>query len=892
MPVAEQASTWQRTLAADQLVAAPSGRAISKLLSSSLRVRLILLVAITVLPLVVASMISATQRYEQERQTAELALVDTAKQMAASFDRKTKVFAGLVRVFAKTPSAETDQTARLRKITDMAMSEYPFAEITSADPSALSDPTAPELNPGLNGVRIISPFSSNNPTGPAIGIIVPDPANPNQPAALKATLSQAYLLKFLTERQPALGYISAVMDQNDRVVARNVDGERYVGTIALAPMREAMARQPTGFLRTKTVNGIDSSIAFARAPLTGFTVAVAIPSSMFDLPRQRGMIRLLLEALIVVSVAVMSALLMANQISKSLRSTARHVSAGQEPRHGFSEIATLAKALKTASHQRDETISTIELQQKQTHAILDALPLIVVAIDADQRIVYMNAYGRSAVGSAPHVTADQRDALIHPDDLSTVHAFRQGHLDSDRPTHFLVRFNFGGGYRWYNMSGVTIPPRPDGGSIRVNILLDVQAEHEARETTLRANAELEYRVTERTQALAQTAADLRAELHRTETMQKALSLLQKREALSRLAGGIAHDVNNVLAVISNCFDLIEMTEHDPTLEQSLNRGRTAIDNAAGLVRILGASARQHPLIFTTIDTKTVLKQIAIMCRHALGQTFTLALDVNDDLAPISTDREMLQAALLNLATNAGDAMKGGGQIVLRASNVPATTLDATDADGAVAISISDAGHGMSAEEIARATEPFFTTKAERGASGLGLTMVDGFVSQSDGKLSIDSKIGRGTTITIVLPAQSESNDGGRPTGRKRPPSSNGRTQTILVVDDNTILLDATADALRSCGYTVLEAADAAAAFAIAEEHPEIELVLSDIIMPNENGISLANRLAVLRPSLPVILITGFTDAENYSIGCTVLRKPCSLAKMLEAFDAVFIRKDG
>jgi PAS domain S-box-containing protein len=378
-------------------------------------------------------------------------------------------------------------------------------------------------------------------------------------------------------------------------------------------------------------------------------------------------------------------------------------------------------------------------------------------------------------------------------------------------------------------------------------------------------------------------------------IEETLRQTQKREALGHLTSGVAHDVNNVLAVISNGYDTIEFASADPVVRDCVATGRTAVEQAAGLVRHLLAFARHNPAPTAIIDTAAALAEIANLCRHALDDATPLTLDVVGEPWAISVDRHLLQAALLNLVTNARDAMPDGGAITIAARNVPAAASSgepsAAQGVDTVAISVRDSGSGMSPDLVRQAAEPFFTTKAAAAGAGLGLAMVDGFARQSNGQLRIDSAPGRGTVVTISLPRARDVALPSPPRGKARPIERDARDRTILVVDDNAAMLRSTGLLLRTFGYHVLTASDGDTAFDLATRHAELDLVMTDIAMRGGSGIVLAERLEALRPGLPVVFMTGFVSEEDATGGRPVLRKPVSMREMLATFDAAFAARD-
>jgi len=396
------------------------------------------------------------------------------------------------------------------------------------------------------------------------------------------------------------------------------------------------------------------------------------------------------------------------------------------------------------------------------------------------------------------------------------------------------------------------------------------------EAELRAlNVDLERRVEDRTSALAHATEVLKTEMQQREAAQAALAQSQKLEALGQLVGGVAHDFNNMLAAITGSYNLIERRLGDPALRDIVAHGRRAADRAAELVRHLLAFARREDLSPTVVDLATLIADVSDLLAHAAGSQVEFDLEVAPDTWPVLVDRHRLEVALLNLVVNARDAMPAGGRIRVEAKR--ATSSDthppqSTSGECSI-ISVQDSGTGMSAEVLARAVEPFFTTKGVGKGTGLGLAMVHGFMEQSGGRMTVASHPGEGTTISLVLPrAQGEARQEPRASGKAvplAPPNT-----VLLVVDDDDQVRPVTTAYLRDLGYEVLEASTGDEALSIAQGALRLDMLLSDVVMPDMDGPNLASHLRTRYPGLPVLFMTGHADPQILR-GETVLGKPFS-----------------
>jgi len=351
-------------------------------------------------------------------------------------------------------------------------------------------------------------------------------------------------------------------------------------------------------------------------------------------------------------------------------------------------------------------------------------------------------------------------------------------------------------------------------------------------------------------------------------MESQLRQAQKMEAVGQLTGGIAHDFNNILAAIVGNLTQLEMgVRDDPFLHERWQRAMGASDRAARQVERLLAFSRRQRLAPETVDVNELLGGMIDLLEYSLGENIALHTDLAPDLAAVRVDPGQLENALMNLAINARDAIEGKGQITF------STTRYGPDA---VEIAVRDSGCGIASELLDRVFDPFFTTKAAGKGSGLGLSMVYGFVQQSGGSVAIDSAPGEGTTVRIRLPLADgheqpvpASPDDDETQAEPRP----GQGETILVVDDDRDLLEATADQLRSLGYRVLTAKDGGKALEALQQTPEIRLLYTDVVMPRPwDGQSLAREAVSRRPGLP-ILFTSAEAGELVDPAAVLLRKP-------------------
>ncbi len=377
--------------------------------------------------------------------------------------------------------------------------------------------------------------------------------------------------------------------------------------------------------------------------------------------------------------------------------------------------------------------------------------------------------------------------------------------------------------------------------------------------------------------LQSVANVLAAAVQRNRTMEQ-LAHVQRLDAIGKLTGGIAHDFNNLLTVISGNLQLLEAELAGTAAAESIDSGLRAVSRGAELTRKLLAFARRQRLEPQALEVGSLLDDLAGMLRPTLGATVELGFEVADALPPVFADPGQLESALVNLALNARDAMPRGGRLNISAQF---ERVEPDQADGDlksgdyVVFTIADTGLGMSPDVLARAFEPFFTTKSTGKGSGLGLSIVYGFVKQSGGHLTVDSRLGYGTRMRIFLPAAAVTDGRG---GLREQTSTTGGNECVLVVEDEPEVRGVAVAFLRSLGYRVLAAGTADEALAAADAHPDIALLFSDIVLgPGLNGGELGRELRRRRPGLPVLLTSGYERGSDGDAGqereFEVLRKP-------------------
>jgi len=379
-------------------------------------------------------------------------------------------------------------------------------------------------------------------------------------------------------------------------------------------------------------------------------------------------------------------------------------------------------------------------------------------------------------------------------------------------------------------------------------------------------------------------------------MEEQLSHAQRLEAVGQLTGGIAHDFNNLLTVISGNLQILEGDLTDrPQAREVISSALRAVGRGAELTRKLLAFAGRQRLLPSACDPHRLLSDLNGMLKRTLGETVMLDIACPDNTPAVFADPGQLEAALVNLALNARDAMPRGGRLSIAAEKRHHRDFSA---DGErkpgdyVVFAVRDTGFGMPPDVLARAFEPFFTTKDQGKGSGLGLSMVYGFVKQSEGHLTADSQLGYGTKIEMHLPVAKSV----QKKSAESPSHLDARgNETILVVEDEADVRGIAIAFLRSAGYSVLSAENADAALALVTDEPRIALVFSDVVLGSGmNGVDLAQEARRRRPGLSVLLTSGYEHAALDGVGASadefqLLQKPYTRENLVSAVRAALDR---
>ena len=425
------------------------------------------------------------------------------------------------------------------------------------------------------------------------------------------------------------------------------------------------------------------------------------------------------------------------------------------------------------------------------------------------------------------------------------------------------------GYEAGGVDYVPVPVVPEVLKAKVRVFADL---HRKTRELERLNAELEQRVEERTAALEASKAELEAlnrDLERrieqrTREREQALAQLfeaQKIDTIGQLTGGVAHDFNNLLMAMLGCLELLKKRlAGDPTAQRLLDNALKGAERGAALTQRLLAFARRQELRPEAVELPGLIAGMRDLLGRSLGPGITIVEQVSERLPPVLADANQLELALMNLALNSRDAMPGGGELTISAAEEVIETGSPLGlaAGRYVRLSVVDSGDGMDAATIARAAEPFFTTKGTGKGTGLGLSMVHGLAAQSGGALRIESEPGGGTQVHLFLPKAE------RAKAKLARKDAEGDLDlkaraTVLLVDDDVLVSDGTAAMLEDLGHAVIEANSAAMALDLLAAKPEIDFVITDHAMPEMTGVEFAKVVRSRYPDLPIVLATGYAE---------------------------------
>jgi PAS domain S-box-containing protein len=500
-------------------------------------------------------------------------------------------------------------------------------------------------------------------------------------------------------------------------------------------------------------------------------------------------------------------------------------------------------------------------------------------LSADERFARTFSYPPEQ--DLSNLAQDIAESRIHPDDFAWVQERVTYSMQTGEPYNAEYRVQRSdGNYMWVLASGAC-EFDTNGEALRFpGVLIDIHERKIAEESLLKFTRNLEQRVADEVEARLAAEEQLRQS--------------QKLEAIGGLTGGVAHDFNNLLQVIAGNLHLLSRHEPDnANVQRRVSASLAAVERGAKLSSQLLAFARRQPLSPAVCNPQQIFDGVGELLQRALGETIQIDVQLPQEPWHINVDRNQLENAILNLAINARDAMKGDGTIGLSAANV---RLDREFCSGKgivpgdfVRVAVSDTGAGIPAQILEQVFEPFFTTKADGQGTGLGLSMVFGFVKQSGGHVDIASELGAGTQVQLYFPRSLRPILDESPNLQKQ---QSGGHETLLVVEDNDAVRTSAVELLREEGYRVLTAGNGDVAMQMLLEGVDVDLIFTDVVMPGLiKSSDLAAWAKVQTPPVPVLFTSGHTRdiiSRNHQLSpeTHLLGKPYSPEALLQMLRAV------
>ena len=545
----------------------------------------------------------------------------------------------------------------------------------------------------------------------------------------------------------------------------------------------------------------------------------------------------------------------------------------ERPFHPTTLVSLAQSALRGRRRQYDARGRLDDLQESEDHFrhTVELNPQVAWTASPDGRVDQMAPRwlewtGRTGIGSDVKVA-------IHPDDVGPSMAAWAHSCETGAPYDVETRVRMkDDSWRW--MHSRARPRRDQAGNIIkwYGTTEDIHARkaieedlRQSRADLQRANETLEARVEQRTREHEEALA----KLHEA----------QKLETLGQLTGGVAHDFNNLLTPVIGNLDLLRRRLPEGDRNHRLIDGALQAASRAGtLVQRLLAFARRQDLQPRAVEIGALLDGMTDLMQRSIGPTVKFQVDIEPGLPPARVDPNQLELAILNLAINARDAMPAGGTLWIEARSERVGEGAGLQPGDYVSVTVRDTGSGMSPETLARAIEPFFSTKGVGQGTGLGLSMVHGLAAQLGGKLDIKSELDKGTSASIWLPVSSEMPNTG--TGDETAVTVARQAATIMLVDDEDLVRTGTAEMLSDLGYEVVQAGSGAEALRLLRSGVEVDLMITDFLMPGMNGVALIEHASALAAGLKVMLVTGYsTIAEGPGTHYPRLAKPYRQAEL-------------
>ncbi|HEX9965605.1 MAG TPA: PAS domain S-box protein [Allosphingosinicella sp.] len=527
--------------------------------------------------------------------------------------------------------------------------------------------------------------------------------------------------------------------------------------------------------------------------------------------------------------------------------------------------------------------------EERFRLIADSAPVPMWVTKLDRKRSFVNRAYVEFLGISYEEAVDfDWRTVIHPDDSARVVAESMAGEASLETFELVARYRSGGEWRWVRSVS---QPRwgPQGEHCGfIGVAHDITELKQAEAALREVNETLERRVSERTADLSAALDRLQSEVGERLKAEEALRQAQKMEAVGQLTGGIAHDFNNLLTPIMGGLELIASRVEEPRLKRIVETALESTRRGAKLTGQLLAFSRIQRISMGPVAVNEVIEAMHRLLRHTIGGAVRIETRLDPRTGYGICDANQLENAILNLAINARDAMPEGGTLTIFTDRVLLDEEPDHPAGDFVRITVADSGEGMPADVLARAIEPFYSTKPLGKGTGLGLAQVYGIAQQAGGTLRIDSEVGKGTTVDILLPSASPAPEAVGEAGSDDPASRGSAAGArILIVDDDDDVRAFLAESLEGLGCTIVSAASGEQGLeALRASRPD--LVLLDYAMPGMNGAQAARAARELHRGLPIVFVTGYAESEQLEAALggdvPVLRKPFTLAELAAAVE--------
>jgi PAS domain S-box-containing protein len=556
-----------------------------------------------------------------------------------------------------------------------------------------------------------------------------------------------------------------------------------------------------------------------------------------------------------------------------LSSTLGNVTFLERPFHPTTLLSVVQTALRGRRRQYAARRSEEAMRESEQRfrLISDSAPVPMWVTDAYGRRSFVNqAYLEFLGVSFDEAVAFDWRKVLHPDDMPRILAEQMSGESSLKPFSLEARYRRADGeWRWLRSQSRPRFTDTGGHDGFVGLAYDITDSKRAQADLEHINELLEERVS--------------AALTQKGEAEAALRQAQRLEAVGQLTSGVAHDFNNLLTVVLGNIRLMERNATDATMQRRLGMMHQAAERGAKLTAQLLAFSRRQKLEPRPVDLNETVGAMRDLLQSTMGGSVKLHTELEHGLWPALIDPTQIELVILNLAINARDAMEVGGSLTVSTANVKLGAPSRPEEPPAgeyVMVAVTDTGSGMPEEVLAKAFEPFFTTKDVGKGSGLGLSQVFGLAKQSGGGVSIETEVGKGTSVKVYLPrTRIDAEEEEAPSPGAAPRARRG--SMVLVVDDDPAVREITSSMLSELGYAVVEASSGAAALHVLELGGEPDLVLMDFAMPGMNGVEAARLARARRPNLPILFVTGYADSTILSEAADeeIVQKPFGEAEL-------------